>query len=211
MKTSLLKPAVVLSTVAAAALLSGCASSGVKNPSGVGATRLNPDEQGYVAGTGIESQDLVAVTDKMARSVLAIPQIANAPAPPTVVLEPVENHTRFTIDKDLFLTRIRTELNRRCLGKVQFLDRKLMARLEEERNRKRAGDVTTGSDPNVQEFKGADFFLTGELGGLSTRTSKGTSDYVLYAFRLTDARTSVMVWEDSAEMKKQGLEDAAYR
>jgi hypothetical protein len=25
------------------------------------------------------------------------------------------------------------------------------------------------------------------------------------------ARTSAIVWEDSAEMKKQGLEDAAYR
>ena len=42
-------------------------------------------------------------------------------------------------------------------------------------------------------------------------TSAGTSDYVLYSFRLTDARTSRIVWEDSAEVKKQGLEDAAYR
>ena len=39
----------------------------------------------------------------------------------------------------------------------------------------------------------------------------GTSDYVLYSFRLTDARTSRIVWEDVAEIKKQGLEDAAYR
>ncbi len=28
---------------------------------------------------------------------------------------------------------------------------------------------------------------------------------------LPNARTSVIVWEDMAEMKKQGLEDAAYR
>ena len=40
---------------------------------------------------------------------------------------------------------------------------------------------------------------------------KGTSDYVLYTFQLIDARTSVIVWEDFAEIKKQGLEDAAYR
>jgi hypothetical protein len=34
---------------------------------------------------------------------------------------------------------------------------------------------------------------------------------VLYDFQLIDARTSALVWEDSAEIKKQGLEDAAYR
>ncbi len=194
-----------------AGLVAGCASSGVKNPSGVPVTRLNPDEQGFVAGTGVESQDLVAVTDKMARSILGIPQIANAAMPPVVVLDPVENKTRFPINKDIFLTRIRSELNKKSMGKVTFLARDRMAALEKERNLKREGAVTASSDPNVQEFKGADYFLTGSLEGLSTRTAAGTSDYILYAFQLIDARTSAIVWEDNAEIKKQGLEDAAYR
>jgi len=194
-----------------AALFAGCASSGVKNPSGVPVTRMNADEQGFVAGTGVESQDLVAVTDKMARSVLAIPQIVGAAAPPVVVLDPVDNQTRFPINKDIFLTRIRSELNSKCRGRVTFLAREKMAALEKERNLKREGAVTASADPHAQEFKGADYFLTGSLQGLSTRTSKGTSDYVLYAFQLIDARTSAIVWEDNAEIKKQGLEDAAYR
>lgn len=192
-------------------LACGCASSGVKNPSGVGVTRLNADEQGFVAGTGIESQDLVAVADKMARGILSLPQIANAVTPPVVALDPVDNQTRFPISKDLFLTRIRAQLNSKSAGKVQFLARDRMATLEKERNLKREGAVTASSDPGVQEFKGADYYLTGTLQGLSTRTKAGTSDYILYAFQLVDARTSVIVWEDSAEMKKQGLEDAAYR
>ena len=125
--------------ITTAALVAGCASSGVKNPSGTGVTRLNADEQGTVAGTGIESQDLVAVTDKMARSVLSIPQIANATAPPIVVLDPVDNQTRFPINKDIFLTRIRSELNSKCRGKVMFLARDRMAALEKERNLKREG------------------------------------------------------------------------
>lgn len=190
---------------------SGCASRGVKNPSGVPVTRLNPDEQGFVAGTGIESQDLVVVADKMARSILAIPQIAHASSPPVVVLDPVENKTRFPINKDIFLTRIRAQLNSRAQGKVIFLARDRMATLERERNLKREGAVTAATDPNVQEFKGADYFLTGSLEGLSTRTRAGTSDYILYTFQLIDARTSAIVWEDMAEIKKQGLEDAAYR
>lgn len=194
-----------------AALVAGCASSGVKNPSGIGVTRMNADEQGFVAGTGVESQDLVAVTDKMSRSILGIPQIANAPTPPIIVLDPVDNQTRFPLNKDIFLTRIRTQLNSKSAGKVTFLARDRMAALEKERNLKREGAVTATSDPAKQEFLGANFFLTGSLQGLSTHTSKGTSDYILYAFQLIDARTSAIIWEDSAEIKKQGLEDAAYR
>jgi len=86
-----------------------------------------------------------------------------------------------------------------------------MKALERERELKRAGQVTASSDPNVVEFRGADYFLTGKLGGLTTRTSQGTGDYIQYSFQLINARTSEIVWEDSYEIKKQGLEDAAYR
>jgi len=209
MKTT--KLILTLSLVGLAAMLVGCASPGVKNPSGVPVTRMNADEQGFVAGTGVESQDLVAVTDKMARSILSIPQIANAATPPKIVLDPVVNNTRFPINKDIFNTRIRTELNKKSLGKVTFLARERMAALDKERELKRAGEVTSTTDPKAQEFLGADYFLTGELQGLSTRTRAGTSDYILYAFQLIDVRTSAIVWEDAAEIKKQGLEDAAYR
>lgn len=193
-------------------LLGGCATTeGVRNPSGVPVTEMRPDERGFVAGTGIEAQDLVTVTDRMARSILGIPQIARAQNPPSVVLEPVVNNTRFPINKDIFLTRIRTQLNSKSAGQVSFLDREMMKTLQRERELKRSGQVTASADPNVVEFGGADYFLTGKLDGMTTRTTAGTSDYVLYSFRLTDARTSRIVWEDSAEIKKQGLEDAAYR
>lgn len=151
------------------------------------------------------------VADKMSRSILGIPQIANAATPPSIVINPVDNQTRFPINKDIFLTRIRAQLNSKAQGRVVFLARHQMEELEKERNRKREGQVTSSSDPSVQEFKGADYFLTGSLQGLSTRTKAGTSDYILYNFHLIDARTSAIVWEDMAELKKQGLEDAAYR
>ena len=200
-----------LAWIAAAGLLSGCASSGVKNPSGVPVTHMRADEQGFVAGTGVESQDLVAVTDKMSRSILTTPQIANGAGMSRVILDPVVNETRFPINKDIFLTRIRAELNSKARGKVIFLARERMAALEKERQMKQAGQVTSNYDPNVVEFKGADYLLTGKLSGMTTRTAAGTSDYILYTFQLVDMRTSDILWEDSAEIKKQGLEDAAYR
>ena len=191
--------------------LAGCASSGVENAGGHPVVQMNADEKGFVQGTGIESQDLVTVTDKMARSILAVPTIAQAAKPPVIILDPVQNKTRFPINKDIFLTRLRVQLNSKATGKVQFMARDRMETLQRERDLKLAGQVTSSADASVVEFKGADYFLTGSLESISTRTSQGQSDYVLYNFQLIDARTSAIVWEDAAEIKKQGLEDAAYR
>ena len=153
---------------AGSALLAGCATTrGVQNPSGVPVTEMRPDERGFVAGTGVESQDLVAVTDKVARSILSIPQIARAQVQPSIVLEPVVNNTRFPINKDIFLTRLRTQLNSKAMGQVSFLDREMMKTLERERELKRSGQVTARADPNVVEFGGADYFLTGKLDGMT--------------------------------------------
>lgn len=201
----------LVAAAAALALVSGCSTYGVKNPSGAGVTVLKPDEQGTVAGTGIESQDIVAVTDKMARSILEIPQIANAATPPNIVVLPVENNTRFAINKDQMTRRLQARLNSQTRGKVVFLARDRMVALEKERELKQSGQITSSSDPRVVEFRGADYFLTGNLDGSSTRNARGVSDYVLYTFRLIDTRTTATVWEDMAEVKKQGLEDAAYR
>lgn len=203
---------IVLGAAVATALLSGCSTNrGVQNPSGVPVTEMKPDERGFVAGTGIESQDIVSISDKMARSILSIPQIANARGTPRIVLDPIINDTRFAIRKDIFLERMRALLNSKAMGKVSFLARERMQALEREQQLKQSGAVTSSSDPNVVEFKGADFFLTGKFTGLGTRTSQGIGDYVLYTFQLIDARTSDIVWEDFAEIKRQGLEDAAYR
>jgi len=172
---------------------------------------MRPDERGFVAGTGVESTDIVTATDKMAREILSIPEIASAKTPPYIVTDPVINNTRFPINRTIFLTRIRQQLNEKAHGKVRFLARENIATLEHERQLKQSGQVTASSDPNVQEFRGADYFLTGKLEGVSTKTSQGISDYILYTFQLIDARTTVMVYDGAYEIKKQGLEDASYR
>jgi hypothetical protein len=147
----------------------------------------------------------------MGRSILSIPQITNAVGTPCIVLDPVKNNTRFPISKDIFLTRIQGELIRQAAGRVTFLARDRMETLEREKQLKQSGQVTASSDPSASEFRGADYFLTGTLDSISTRSDAGASDYVLYSFQLIDARTSAIVWQDQAEIKKQGQSDAAYR
>ena len=184
-------------------LVAGCASDKL--------VEMRPDEKGFVGGTGVESQDLVRVSDKIARGILSTPQIAGATTPPVVVLEPVLNDTRFPINKNIFLDRIQAQLISKAQGKITFMARERMAALEREREMKRNGQLTSSSNPQVQEFKGADYFLTGKLSGLSTSTKQGVSDYILYTFQLIDVRTGAIVWGGDDEIKKQGQTDAVYR
>lgn len=201
----------LLPTLLAISLVAGCSTYGVQNPKGSGVKVLQPEETGSVAGTGIESQDLVAVTDKMARGIVGLDRIKSAGSAPNIVLLPVENKTRFAIDQDLFTTRIRAQLNQKAAGKVNFLARERLQALEKERELKQQGALTGGTIPGITAFAGADYFLTGKLSSLTTKSSKGVSDYVLYTFQLMDVKSSTIVWEDFAEIKKQGQDDAAYR
>ena len=172
---------------------------------------MRADEKGFVEGTGVESQDLVRVSDKIARGILSAAPIANAATPPVIVLDPVENATRFPVNKNIFLERIQAELISKAGSKVMFLARDRITALEKEREMKRTGQVTSTTDPRLQEFKGADYILTGKLTGLSSATGGAVSDYILYTFQLIDPRTSAIVWGGSDEIKKQGRVDAVYR
>lgn len=197
--------------IVATALLGFVACTNVNSPNGPSVTELRPDERGFVAGLGIESQDLVTISDKMARGILGAEPIANAQGKPVIVLEPINNDTRFPIDKDIFLTRIRVSLSGNANGKIQFVAREHIDKLEAERDRKLAGQVTGGEKVKGNEFRGADFILTGTFKAISSRGNAGASDYVLYTFQLIDPDNSDIIWEGFHEIKKQGRDDVTYR
>jgi PBP1b-binding outer membrane lipoprotein LpoB len=196
---------------AASACLAGCAAGGGRPPAAVPAAQLSAEPRVLAAGPVVEAQDLVAVTDRMARSILVVPAIANAKATPRVVLDPVVNDTRYPFDPTVFLARLRTQLNGKSLGRVRFLDRAMMRTVQRERALRRSGAGFPAAEPTGVELGGADFFLSGRIERLVTPTAPGIGDTVVYRFRLTDGRTGAIVWEDSAELREQGLEDAAYR
>jgi len=191
------------------ALLAGCATGPREREySGITPTRVDPTAVSRGAGTGIESQDLIEVTDKMARKILGTPAIAQAAEPPVVAVLPVENDTRFRIQKDLFTDRIRAMLNEHAAGKVRFVARERMEAVDAERQLKQEGAISGAPQGKIL---GVDYFLTGKLGGLSQSGSSGQSDYVLYTFQLIDANTTEILWESYHDIKKEGLEDVIYR
>jgi len=201
----------VLGVAFLAGVVSGCSGPGPGNRPGRPVTRMDPSRPGEVAGLGIESQDLGEVADKMLRSILDTPVIAEAEVAPTVVLLPVENNTRFPVNKDIFLSLIKARLNSEAKGKVRFLAREEMEAIKQEREMKRSGEYDYDPTKQAAKLRGGDYFLTGRLEGMSHRGTAGASDYVLYTFKLIDAETSEEVWEDYAEMKKEGLDDVVYR
>lgn len=170
--------------------------------------RVDPDADDSLGGTGIDSGDVRAIADEMARKIMATPQIVGATTPPTIVLEPVRNGTRFVIDTDILIIKMRGVLLENTMGKVTFLARERLDAIQRERSAKREG-VFTSSDEKA--LKGADFFLTGELLSISKARDGDRSDYILYTFQLIDAEDSTIVWEGQQDVKKVGKKGTTYR
>lgn len=183
-------------------LVMGCATRTKRT------TYVDPDAYGAVEGTGLEARDVRAVADQMAREMLGSPVIQGFEGTPRVALLKVKNRSRFLIDQDILTTLITDKLVSNAAGKVAMLDRALVEEIQAERDAKRSGNI------DAQGFKamaGADFFLTGEVRGLSASTDEAQSDYVLIRFQLTDAESGIVSWSSSYEMKKEGSWGVMYQ
>jgi uncharacterized protein (TIGR02722 family) len=151
--------------------------------------------------TETSSKDLVAVAQNMARSLIQLPQISNAKTPPRIAFADVKNETNEIINKNLFIEKMRTLLLKNAGGRMVFLDRELSEQIAKEREMKRAGEVTSSGS---KTRSGADYFLTGKLSSIDKQSGKKRSTYTRYAFRLTDAESTDILWEDEYEVKKVG-------
>jgi hypothetical protein len=169
---------------------------------------IQPDQDDELGGTGIESTDIRTVSRKMAASILDVPQIMKAQGTPKIALLPVKNSTRFIINKEIFTKKIRIELNQNALGKITFLARDRMDDILKERASKREGLVGASKQGDLM---GVDFYLTGELMGLSKAVNGDRSDYISMSFQLIDAETSAIIWENEYEVKRVGEAGAVYQ
>ena len=115
----------------------------------------------------------------------------------------MQNQSSDTINKEIILTPIRTQLFRALgRGQVMILDRS-SATLEEvqsERAAKRSNAVT--SNENMRGgLAGADYVLTGTIRDRVKQGSDIKSVYYQITFRITDLETSELVWTNDYEVK----------
>ena len=176
------------------------------------ATQMNTDDSSLGTAIGIDSQDMVAMTDWLARSILSISQIATAEGTLQITLDPIVNECLYLIDKGTLLTLIRAELNSKLSNKVRLLAIDRVHSVEGEQDVKAVGPPTVGRASETVEFCCADFRLTCKLRSLSRSDNCGDRvRYTLYSFQLLNARTGEIVWESTIETKGLHKVDCAYR
>jgi PBP1b-binding outer membrane lipoprotein LpoB len=170
---------------------------------------------GVVAGVGVESQDIVTVSDAMVRDLLADPQVMKMPRAPRIIMdtEYFKNESTQRINKNLIVDRLRINLQRASRGRLTFVSRESAAMVSHERELKRDGITDSGTTGLTKAQAGGDFRLVGRISSLDARSAStgAVERYTQLSFELIDLESGVSVWANQYEMKKGGLDDAVYR
>jgi len=182
----------------ALAVLAGC---------GIPAGRVDPQSESRHLAID-NTKDILAMTEKFARSMLRTHQIANAEKPPTIAFAEVRNLSNRPMNTDMYLRQVRTNLIQNAGGKMIFLDRESSEAVLREREMKRSGEVTASEKKSLL---GADFILTGNIDTIEHTIGRERRIYALYTFRLTDAESTAVVWEDNYEVALEGSSGDWYR
>ena len=199
----------------AALCLGGCAAGSSADFSGHAPYYENPAAAGEVSGVGIDTADVVAMTDKMVANMLENPLLANRRPAPRIIIDSAyfKNESASRINKNLITDRLRVELNRAANGRILFLARHYDDMVSKEREQKRDGILTQGSLGMAKAQAGADFRLGGRISSqdaLRHRTGQ-TSRYHQILFEMVDLETSAIIWNGLYEFKKTAQDDVVYR
>lgn len=201
----------LLTLSAAALLLSACATPDTGKP----VTYQDVNSTGVVAGVGVESQDVTAVTDAMVKDILATPDVVKRSQAARVILDSAyfENESSQRINKNLLVDRLRINLQRAAQSKLQFVSRESADMVAQERDMKRQGATDAGTLKQAKATAGADYRLVGRINSLDARSAQSgmVERYTQITFELIDLETSLSVWSNLYEFKKGGQDDAIYR
>lgn len=185
------------------------------NASGVQTIDVDPGTRGQVAGVGIESQDIISMTDQMMRDMMATPALAGRATPPRIILdaEYFVNESSQRINKNMITDRLRVNLNRAAAGRLAFVSRENAALVAQERELRREGVTDTGTTGMTRAQASGDFRLTGRITSLdSMQQSTGMiSRYNQITFEMLDTETGIIVWSGQYEFRREAADDVIYR
>lgn len=194
--------------------MTGCGSQ-IKNVGGAPVIDVDHTTKGVVSGVGIESQDIVSMTDKMLRDLLATPVILSRQKVPRIIIDDSDfkNESSQPINKKLIINKLRVDLNRSANGKIKFIGRDYAATVDKERQLKREGITDSGTTGLTKAQAGADFKLVGSIATLDS-FSGGSGlhqRYTQVTFEMLDLENSEIVWSNNYEFERAGGDDAVYR
>ncbi len=166
--------------------------------------RIDPESPDAVGGATLDSLDILAMSDQMARDIQAsgILRSATPENRVTFYITNLRNDSSEPIDNEIILTRMRTRIARSLGRKVRILDRssESMSEIKEERRAKREGAVT--QNPGMEgALAGSDYVLNGTIKDRVKQGRSLKSVYYLVTFQLTDLETSELSWTNDYEVK----------
>ena len=177
-------------------LLSACA--------GTRDTRVSADAPDSVTGSGLQSQDIRTMADQMAADIKAYGILApNRDGERTsFYIYEMRNDSSDVIDKEIILTKLRTNLFQAFKGQVKIIDRAPEANdlVDAERRMKERGQV---SGTNDRKVAGSDYVLKGTIKSRDRQAGRLRSSYMLVTFELTDLVTGELAWTNDYEMKTE--------
>lgn len=202
--------------VSAALIVTSTPAQAKPKKTGTQATELDPTGRGAISGIGIESRDIDAMADMVFRDIMGRQDIMNRDTAPRIILDNSEfrNESSQRINSKLMTDTLRASLNRTAAGKVRFINRQNMARIQEERELKRTGVADTGTTGLTKGVSGADFFLAATMTSLDSRDGKSGIQQrrTQIVFELIDVETGDIVYtsEPYVTLRAAG-EDVIYR
>jgi len=99
-------------------LLVGCSTPIDTTPSHT--RELAPDQADDVGGSFLESSDIRTMAQQICSELLGLPEIAESSGKARIATDKIKNSTRYIIDTDILLRRLRLELSKYSQGKIRF-------------------------------------------------------------------------------------------
>ncbi len=145
--------------------------------------------------------DMQQMADTVIKAMVACPYIGNAPKPPVVIVEKVQNRTEEHIDTVSMTDKIRTALIKS--GKVRFVNKGERGTLDEEYQYNEGGNVAGPSQKKRGKQIGADYIMSGAI---ATNVQEVGSDKFIYyklTVNLTNLEESTIDCTEEREIRKK--------
>ena len=174
--------------------------------------RRDVDSSDTVTGTGLQSQDIRTMASDIAAKIKASGVLAptREGERTSFFIYEMQNDSSDTIDKEIILTKLRTNLFEAFGRQVKILDRSPSATdlVDAERRMKERGEV---SGTNDRKVAGSDFVLKGTIKSRERQSGKLKSAYYLVTFELTDLVSQELCWTGDYEMKTESTRSVINR
>lgn len=146
--------------------------------------------------------DMQQMSDTIVKAMVSCPFIRNAPKPPVVIVERVQNRTEEHIDMKSMTDKIRTALIK--TRKVRFVNKKQRATLDQEYDyQDNSGNVSAPTANRRGKQIGADYIFSGSM---ATNVQQLGDDKLIYyklTMNLTNLETSVIDCVEEREIRKK--------